>query len=485
MPPRGERARDRTDIDHVRACLELGHVRRARAALGGLLRRRTTQRLELLTLAVLAARLEADFAAMLRHANAALRIAATPRDRLALGLHRVEALCHLRRFGDAERSAALLAEEARDANEPLLEAMAESRRGLVAAARGDRARATAAYRRFVTLMRKCRIDELLPEHQLHYAGVLHELGEIATACERFETIARGAEERRDWDTACSARAMYGAALLESGDVQAAARELEAAIALGDSRSSPGVAAYACFCLGMAHEHAENRAAASAAHTRGLAIDESRGSTRSLLAASRAFLAAQGGDRAAAAVSLRTARAAAARATVPSTRASVELRAAMCDCALGKRGSEARLRRHLAELDETATQSEVRLVLPLARRLLAQRTAERVADRHSLRVASDGAWFERDGSARVRLSGVALRRMLVTLATAAARGSAALHWTDLASAAWSSSPTHAAFDRVRTSVRRLRAAGLGEVLERTHDGYRIAANTLVELVATRA
>jgi hypothetical protein len=230
---------------------------------------------------------------------------------------------------------------------------------------------------------------------------------------------------------------------------------------------------------MAHEHANNRAAASAAYTRGLAIAEPKGwATRSLLAASRAFLSAQAGDRASAAASLRTARAASARAAVPSTRASVELRAAMCDCVLAKRGSEDRLRRQLAELDETAAQSEVRLVLPLARRLL----AKRATDRHSLRVASDGAWFERDGATRVHLSGVALRRMLAALALAGAEGRAALHWTDLASTAWSSPPTHAAFDRVRTSVRRLRGAGLGDVLERTDEGYRIAPNTLVELVS---
>jgi hypothetical protein len=279
-------------IAQVRAYLSAGQARRARTAIDVLLSRTRASevRIELLRLAILAARFEADFPSMIRLSSAVLRITTRPRDRVEVGLHPVEALCHLRRFADADRAATLFSEEARAARELMLEAMAESRRGLVAAAKGDRTRAITAYRRVISIS-----PSPLAIRDRHRAPQ-----PMRAFVSAWRTSTRRTMRRR-W--------RHGVAL------------------------------------------AERNSAAS-----------------SLIAASLAFVAASHGDTARTGRYLRTAALAAKRAAIPNTKATVALRALMCNQALGQRGSDSRLRRYLDELHEPSLQSEVRLLLPLARRL---------------------------------------------------------------------------------------------------------------------
>jgi tetratricopeptide (TPR) repeat protein len=436
-----------------------------------------------LALLIEAASLRCDWSTIVEHASRARMIAPDVAERIRITNVQTFALCHLRRLAEARELANLCVEEARSIDDELLEARAESRRGLVASVQGDVAGARTAYTRFATIIGK-DLERLSAKERLHRAGVLHELGRLDEAVEAFDAIVTEAEGHRDRDLVCASRSMRAAAHLERGDVRQALRDAEAALAMGDSGLVPGSAAYATFVVGMAHEHANNHGAASASYANGLTMArEGGGSSEALLGASLAMTRARLGHMHEAQNAAKEAAEAATRSTVPNVSAYVELRAKMTDAILDgkKRGA---LDEHLAAITRGALQAEVRLLVPIAKTLL--RETEGAEHGQSLRVAANGSWFVAPNAKRVSLeSRPALARVLLALAQRAVSSNEPLHWTDLAQVGWQDrSASSASFDRVRTAILRLRRLGVGAMLVRTGEGYALASSALIELAPAR-
>ncbi len=119
------------------------------------------------------------------------------------------------------------------------------------------------------------------------------------------------------------------------------------------------------------------------------------------------------------------------------------------------------------------------------RALAERLQAAAGDdlpvRATLFVARDGAWLSAPGYSRAVLpAGSPLRALLAALAKQ--HGAAALTRDELTAAAWPRERMlpRAAAQRIHAAISELRALGLGNALERTRDGYRIAPSLPVRI-----
>lgn len=118
---------------------------------------------------------------------------------------------------------------------------------------------------------------------------------------------------------------------------------------------------------------------------------------------------------------------------------------------------------------------------LGHRLLTNAVATRAEVPSHVAIAADGTWFERAGEARVSLATQELpARLLAAIADAHAKGTGGIKIADLFAIGWPDEKASPASveERVRAVAKRLRRAGLGDLLEAHAGGFRITATARI-------
>ncbi len=118
---------------------------------------------------------------------------------------------------------------------------------------------------------------------------------------------------------------------------------------------------------------------------------------------------------------------------------------------------------------------------IGRQLLARAIAARSDVASHVTIAKDGSWFARAGSPRVSLATQELpARLLAAIADAHSTSEQGIKIGDLFAIGWPDEKASPASveERVRAVVKRLRRAGLGDLLEAHAGGFRVAASAQI-------